>query len=108
MNWLSGVIRKQGYVLLENSRHAMLHAVALSLLPYTAWISVTIIALITLRKGWQQGFVILAPVSQRIACFCSLLFGGLCIAHDDKLASCFGVIFSAGASSGFVTTDIYA
>ena len=62
MNWLSGVIRKQGYVLLENSRHAMLHAVALSLLPYTAWISVTIIALITLRKGWQQGFVILAPV----------------------------------------------
>jgi hypothetical protein len=62
MNWLSGVIRKQGNLLLENNRHAMLHAVALSLLPYTAWLSVTIIALITLRKGWQQGSTILAPV----------------------------------------------
>lgn len=62
MNWLSGVIQKQGSFLLENNRQAVLLAVALSLLSYTSWLSVAIIALITLRKGWQQGAMVFAPV----------------------------------------------
>ncbi len=62
MTWLSGVVRKQGKILLENKWYAMLHAVSLALLPYTAWLSVAIVALVTLRKGWRNGGWLLAPV----------------------------------------------
>ena len=45
--------------MLTNKRHAMLHAVVLALLPYTAWLSVALVALVTLRKGAHEGFYIL-------------------------------------------------
>ena len=59
MSWLSGFIRKQGQSLLENKRHAILHAMILALLPYTAWLSVAVVALVTLRKGWRDGALLL-------------------------------------------------
>ena len=62
MTWLSGFIRKQGQLLLDNNRHAMLHAIALALLPFTASLSVVIIAFVTLRKGWRDGGWLLVPV----------------------------------------------
>ena len=55
MTRLNGFIRNQGQFLLENKRHAMLYAVALALLPYTAWLSVAVVALVTLRRGWCDG-----------------------------------------------------
>jgi len=61
MTLLSGLIRKQGQILLENERYAMLHAVILALLPYTAWLSVAVVALVTLRKGWTKGALVLIP-----------------------------------------------
>lgn len=61
MAWLSGLIRKQGQFLLENERYAMLHAVILALLPYTTWLSVAVVVLITLRKGWSKGALLLVP-----------------------------------------------
>ena len=63
MTWLSGFIRKQGQCMLENKWHALLHAVILALLPFTAWLSVAIIALVTLRKGWRDGVWLLVPVT---------------------------------------------
>lgn len=63
MTWLNGFIRKQGQYLLANNRHAMFHATILALLPFTAWLSVAIIALVTLRKGWQDGGRLLVPVT---------------------------------------------
>jgi hypothetical protein len=62
MTWLSTVIHKQGKLLLENSQQALLQAIAFALLPYTAWLSVAIIALVTLRKGWRNGALLLIPV----------------------------------------------
>ena len=62
MTRLNGFIRKQSQYLLENNRHAMLHAIVLALLPFTAWLSVAIIALVTLRKGWRDGGWVLLPV----------------------------------------------
>ena len=55
MTPLSGFIRNQGQLLLQNKKHAMLHAVILALLPYTAWLSVAVVALVTLRRGWCDG-----------------------------------------------------
>ena len=61
MSWLSNLICKQGQLLLENERYAILHAVLLALLPYTAWLSVALVALMTLRKGWRKGVILLIP-----------------------------------------------
>ena len=63
MTWLSGLIRKQGLLMLDNNRHAMLHAIALALLPYTAWLSLAIVALVTLRKGCREGGWLLVLVT---------------------------------------------
>ncbi|MCP0913261.1 hypothetical protein NKV53_02615 [Legionella sp. 27cVA30] len=67
---LSRLIRNQGKFLLENYWHALIAAIALALLPYTAWLSVAIIALITLRRGVRDGgFVLIVTV---LAYFISL------------------------------------
>lgn len=62
MAWLSRFLDQQAQGLLTNNRQAVLHAVAFSLLPYTAWLSMAIIALVTLRKGAQAGGRLLLPV----------------------------------------------
>jgi hypothetical protein len=52
MTRVSGFIRNQGQLILQNERYALLHAIILALLPYTTWLSVAVVALVTLRKGW--------------------------------------------------------
>jgi len=71
MAWLGGLIRKQGQFLLENERYAMLHAAILALLPYTAWLSVASVVLVTLRRGWRKGGLLLVPA---FAAYFSLAF----------------------------------
>lgn len=61
MAWLKGLLIKQGQFLLSNERHATLHAVILALFPYTIWLSVAIVVLMTLRKGWRKGVLLLVP-----------------------------------------------
>ncbi len=53
--------QKQATLILSRQTAAILYAMVLSLLPYTNWLSVVIIALITLRKGWREGIVVLVP-----------------------------------------------
>lgn len=53
---LSHLLRKQGQYLLENDRHALVYIAVLALMPFAQWLSVAIIALITLRKGWLAGY----------------------------------------------------
>ena len=59
---VNGLISQQGKKLLDNNRHAMLYAVILALIPYTTWVSLAIIALVTLKKGWRDGAMLLMPV----------------------------------------------
>lgn len=59
---LQGFFNRQAQMLLHNSRYASICAVLLALLPYVNWLSLVVIALITLRKGWQEGLGILVPV----------------------------------------------
>ncbi len=67
MTRLSGFILNQGKLVLENNRQALMHAVILALLPYTTWLSVAIVALVTLRKGGRDSRLLL--VSAMMAYF---------------------------------------
>ncbi|OCH99134.1 hypothetical protein A8135_07715 [Legionella jamestowniensis] len=50
------LLRKQGRFLLENETYALAYIAILALVPFAAWLSAAIIALLTLRKGWMPGF----------------------------------------------------
>ncbi|KTD17141.1 hypothetical protein [Legionella jordanis] len=52
---LGELLRKQGHFLLENDHYALLYIAILALIPFATWLSVAIVALITLRKGWVSG-----------------------------------------------------
>jgi hypothetical protein len=60
MTSLRGFLSHQGQYLLSNKRHAYLYALILAVLPYAAWLSLTVVALVTLRKGIFEGFLLLA------------------------------------------------
>lgn len=68
-------ILKEATRLLAQDRVAMLYAFLLMLIPYTGWLSLAILALVTLRKGWQHGSVLLIPVMT--AHILVSLYGGL-------------------------------
>ncbi|ARG97665.1 DUF2232 domain-containing protein [Legionella micdadei] len=53
---LGEFLGKQGRLLLENDRLALLYIAVLALIPFAAWLSAAVVALITLRKGWLDGF----------------------------------------------------
>lgn len=64
MNWLSGLIRRQGQLILSNDIYALFNVVMLVVLPYTGWLAASVIALVTLRKGLKTGGLLLIA-----ACF---------------------------------------
>lgn len=61
MMQLSELIVNQSKKILDNKRHALFCAALLSILPFAAWLSVALVALVTLRKGGKYGFEILLP-----------------------------------------------
>ena len=60
---LTQLMMKQGERLLSSKNYALLCAVLLALVSHTTWLSMAVIALITLRKGWQEGTRLLLPVA---------------------------------------------
>lgn len=48
-------IDRQLQLLLDSPYHAFLYLVVFCILPFGTWIAVAIMALLTLRKGWQEG-----------------------------------------------------
>lgn len=52
----------QSKKIMENKQHAIWCAAAFSLLPFASWLSVALVALLTLRKGGKLGFETLVPV----------------------------------------------
>lgn len=57
----SSFITRQCKELLENKQKALIYAVIFSILPFASWLSVTLVSLITLRKGAKAGFDVLLP-----------------------------------------------
>lgn len=55
-------MHQQAKRIIENNRHAFVLAIFFALMPYTTWLSLSIIALVTLRKGWREGALLLMPV----------------------------------------------
>ena len=60
---VNGFISQQGKQILGNKRYALLYAVIFALFPYTTWLSLSVVALVTLRKGWREGALLVMPVS---------------------------------------------
>lgn len=56
MSRLGDFLGKQGRFLLENDHVALVYIAILAVVPFAAWLSSAVIALITLRKGWSAGF----------------------------------------------------
>ncbi len=57
----SELILNQSKKILENKHYAMFYAALLSVLPFASWLSVALVALVTLRKGGKFGLEILVP-----------------------------------------------
>jgi hypothetical protein len=53
---VTSFFRKQGEYVLQQERYAILLVALLVLFPFAAWISVAVMALVTLRKGLYDGF----------------------------------------------------
>jgi hypothetical protein len=56
-----GLLHKQARLLLKNERLALCVVIALMLLPYMAWLSLSVLALVTLRNGVRQGGLLVLP-----------------------------------------------
>lgn len=54
-------VLKQSQSILDNKQYAILCAVLFSILPFASWLSIAVIALVTLRKGAKSGFEVLLP-----------------------------------------------
>jgi hypothetical protein len=59
MNWFSGLLRRQGQLMLTNDIYALFNTVMLVILPFTGWMAASVIALITLKKGLKTGGLLL-------------------------------------------------
>lgn len=61
MNHVGDVLFRQGNKLLNDKKYAMFCVAICAILPFTFWLSASIVALVTLRKGKEAGFNILLP-----------------------------------------------
>ncbi|KTC65087.1 membrane protein (plasmid) [Legionella adelaidensis] len=94
MTLLSGFIRKQGQFVLGKKQNAFLHTVFLAVIPYTDWLSLAVIALITLRKGIREGLPLL--LAGMIAYFiCAGFFSSLTIGLTNTLLTFLPGFFAA-------------
>ncbi|MDF1683363.1 MAG: hypothetical protein P1U36_01775 [Legionellaceae bacterium] len=57
-----GLFQRQARRVLDEERYALASAAILSVLPYMGWLALALIALVTLRKGWQSSGVLVLPV----------------------------------------------
>lgn len=58
---LGDLITRQSKLLLEKKQYAIVCAVLFSVMPFLSWLSVSLVALVTLRKGAKCGFEVLLP-----------------------------------------------
>lgn len=56
------LFQRQARRVLDNDRYALASAILLSVLPYMGWLALALVALVTLRKGWRAGGVLVLPV----------------------------------------------
>ncbi|WED44412.1 hypothetical protein [Legionella cardiaca] len=91
MTRLGELLRKQGRFLLENDAYALLYIAILALVPFAAWLSVAIVALITLRKGGNAGFigVLVGMVSMTVSSIWSITWSASIINATLAFIPCY-------------------
>lgn len=88
---LGDFLGKQGRFLLENDHYALMYIAVLALMPFAAWLSAAVVALITLRKGWLDGFkgFVVAVVVLMAASLMSVPFSSAVITAVMALLPCY-------------------
>jgi len=56
-----GFIHRQARRVLDDDRYALASTAILSVLPYMGWLALALIALVTLRKDWRLGGLLVLP-----------------------------------------------
>ena len=73
-----GFILHQMRRVLDNERYALIAVIALILIPYTSWVAMTILSLVTLRKGIKQAGLLVMPAITEMKTLCAMLFWKPC------------------------------
>lgn len=82
----SEFLRQHILSLLASNRLAFLLALVFALLPYTMCLSLAVLALVTLKKGWRDGALLMMPVAT--ACF------GLSLSHATPMAATINTVLT--------------
>ena len=56
-----GFVLANARKILQTERYALFAVIFFMLMPYFAWLSVAVVALVTLKNGWRQGLVLVLP-----------------------------------------------
>lgn len=111
MKSVGNLITRQCKVLLENKHQAIIYAVVFSILPFASWLSISLVCLVTLRKGAQSGFEVMLPalvvhsvplmmlipissaIINTILAYVPCYFAALALRKTEKWQFVFGVFF---------------
>lgn len=63
MAYARDLINKQMQLYMSNWQYALLYTLVLAVIPFTSWMAVVGISLLTLRKGFKSGILVLLPVA---------------------------------------------
>ncbi|MFA5960698.1 MAG: DUF2232 domain-containing protein [Tatlockia sp.] len=91
MTRLGDWLTKQGHFLIENDRLSLVYIAVLALVPFTAWLSAAVVALITLRKGLADGLkgLVVAVVAYTALSSMSMAFPSALISAMVAFVPCY-------------------
>lgn len=86
-----GFILQQMRRLLDNERYALIAVILLILIPYTSWIGMTVLSLVTLRKGIKQAGLLVIPAmtAHTLVALTSTVWTVACIDALIQVVPCF-------------------
>jgi hypothetical protein len=86
-----GFILQQMRRMLDNERYALIAVIALIFVPYTSWVGMTILSLVTLRKGAKQGGLLVIPAmtAHTLVALTSTVWTVACIDALIQVVPCF-------------------
>ncbi len=111
------LILKQSKKILDNKHYAIACAVVLAMLPFAAWVSVALVALVTLRKGAKCGsevlipamvihsvpLILLVPIESALintlVSYIPCFLGAITLRHSQNWQTVFGVFLALATSS---------
>lgn len=86
-----GIVLRALRQILVQERYALITVILLMLIPYSAWASMTVLSLVTLRRGWRQGIVLLIPAftTHTLVSLSTVVWSVACIDALIRILPCF-------------------